>query len=422
MFPPIKKWVSGLCLVLVSIPVHAEPLTRNEAVQLSLENNPEIRVAYHTWAVERARVLQAWAPPQPELELEYDGMSGAFDFGTFVQKDIGIVQTLEFPAKWWLRGKATTRQAQAVQLAVYETTRQDVALRVHQAYDRVLADTQIMRFSEENVRLSEGFLNRAKIRFVAGDVPKLDVMRAEVALGRQQIRLTTTQNALSISQAALNTLLNRVVDAPLALADSLSYASDKTDFDALLTYALAHRTELQGTERSLQSDQVGRSLAWASAFPDISLGVFRQTVVSPVGQQKFWRAGIAIELPVWAMFRQRGEISEANAQKARATAEHDVLKLRIIQGVDVALRNYQAADQQLELMRQRVLPTAEGAYDMARRSYDEGKATYLDMLETQRDLIDTRTEYVETLFDYRSSLAQLARATGSILNTKEIEK
>lgn len=422
MYSLIKKWVSGLCLVLVAIPVHAEPLTRNEAVQLSLENNPEIRVEYNTWAVERARVFQAWAPLQPELELEYEGMSGAFDFGTFGQKDIGIVQTLEFPTKWWLRGKAATRHAQAVQLAVYETMRQNMALRVHQAYDRVLTDAQIVRFAEENVKLSEDFLNRAKMRFVAGDVPKLDVMRAEVALGRQQNRLTTAQNALSISQAALNTLLNRVVDAPLALADSLSYESCKTDFAALLTYALEHRPELRGAERALQSTQVRRSLAWASVFPDISLGVFRQTVASPTGQQKFWRAGMAIELPVWAMFKQRGEISEASAQKARATAEHDVLKLRIIQEVDAAYRNYQAAAQQLALMRQRVLPTAESAHDMARRSYNEGKATYLDLLETQRDLIDTRTEYVETLFDYRSSLAQLARATGNILDTKETEK
>jgi cobalt-zinc-cadmium efflux system outer membrane protein len=295
-----------------------------------------------------------------------------------------------------------------------------MALRVHLIYDRVLADAQIVRFAEENVRISEDFLNRAKTRFAAGDVPKLDVMRAEVALGRQQNRQTTAQKALSISQAALNTLLNRAVNTPLALTDSLSYVSTQMDLDALYAQALAHRPELQGAERALQRAQTGRSLAWASAFPDISLGIFRQTITN--SQQKFWRTGIAIELPVWAMFRQRGEISQASAYMAQATAERNLRKLNVLQEVEIAFRNCQAAQQQLGTMQQRVIPTAEAAYDMARRSYNEGKATYLDVLETQRDLTDTHTEYVETLFEYRSSLAQLSHASGSTLYTKENEK
>jgi len=415
--------LSVFCVALVfSTAALAQPLARADAVRQAIAHSPEVEAAHRAHMAARARSLQAWALPDPELHLEYEGMSRVLGFDTFSERAIGVSQRLEFPAKWWLRGKASIRQAQAVQLAVYETARQDVALRVYLTYDRVLADAQIARFAEETVGLSEDFLNRAKTRFAAGDVPKLDVMRAEVSLGRQQNRLTTAQNALSISRAALNTLLNRTADAPLALTDSLHYESSEMNHDALRTQALIHRPELQGAERALQSAQTGQSLAWVSAFPDISVGIFRQTVDSPAGKQGFWRAGIAAEVPVWGMFRQRGVIAETVAQKAQAEAERDQMRARVAQEVTVAYMNFQAVAQRLETMRQRIWPTAEAAYEMARRSYDAGKATYLDVLETQRDLTDIRIEYVEALFDYRASLAQLSRATGSNLDAKEIEK
>lgn len=405
--------LSVCCVALFfSTAVLAQPLARADAVRQAIAHSPEVEAAHRAHMAARARSLQAWALPDPELHLEYEGMSRVLGFDTFSERAIGISQRLEFPAKWWLRGKASIRQAQAVQLTVYETTRQDVALRVHLTYDRVLADAQIARFAEETVGLSEDFLNRAKTRFAAGDVPKLDVMRAEVSLGRQQNRLTTAQNALSVSRAALNTLLNRTVDAPLALTDSLQYESIPMNHDALRARALIHRPELQGAERALQSAQTGQSLARFSILPDVSVGLFRQTVDSPAGKQGFWRVGIAAEVPVWGMFRQRGMIAETGAKKAQAEAERDQVQARVVQEVTVAYMNLQAVARQMETMRERIWPTAEAAYEMARRSYDAGKATYLDVLEAHRERMDVRTEYAELLFEHRAALARLGRAVG----------
>jgi len=164
---------------------------------------------------------------------------------------------------------------------------------------------------------------------------------------------------------------------------------------------------------------LGHSLAWASVFPEISLGISRQTVASPAGRQKFWRTGIAFEIPIWAFGRQRGEILEARAALGQATAEYEAIRMAIQQEAKAAFLSLETAEQQVMLIQKRILPTAEAVYEVAQKSYDEGKASFLDLLNAQRDLIETRMEEIEALFAYRSAWAQLLRAVGRDLKAEE---
>lgn len=424
MFLYLKRMVlSVIWGAVLFANVQAESLTRHRAVQIALEKNLEVAAAQSRWDAERARSLQAWALPDPELEMEWEGMKSAFGFGSFGERQVGMSQRLELPFKWWMRGQLAKKQALATQLGVYDAARQDIALRVHVAYDRVLADTQIVTFAKENVGLAEQLVQRAKKRFAAGDVPQLDVMQVEVALGLQENRLIAAQNQLAISQAELNMLLNQPLDVAVVLTDSLVFkAIDDTRLDVLQEQSVMLRPEYLGASHLYSRAQKERSLAALSLVPDVSLGVFRQTVDAPAGRQQFWRTGIALELPVWSLFRQRGEIAEAGAGVAQARAERDLVKQRVAQEVYVAYVNVQATSKRALWMQNGILPTAKLAYEIARKSYDAGKASYLDLIEAQRGWVETQTAYVETLFEYRAAKAQLMRATGQGLLSEETIK
>jgi len=423
MFSYLKIIAWGALMVMgISRCVLAESITRDDAVQMALLHNPEVVATYQAWKAERARSLQTWSPPDPEFAWEYEGMSGAFQFGSYEQKDMGLVQRVPFPAVWWLRGQWGGLHAESVRFGVYETTRADVALRVYLAYDRVLANAQIVRYSEENVALAERLFNRAKIRFAAGDVPKLDVMRSEVALLRQKNQHLMMQNNLKVSRVSLNALLNRPSDTLLVLADQLVYVPEHLDDDGLRHQAWFKRTEWLGAQKAYLGAQKAKSLAVVSTLPDVSVGIFRQTVVAPTGAQKLWRTGIAIELPIWAFSKQRGQIDEARANVLQVGAERDHLKQKIAQEVDTAIANLKAVSERVKWMQARILPTSKAALEMARQSYDEGKARYLDLLEAQREWVDTQTEYVETLYEYRAAKTQLAHATGTLLSIQENEE
>jgi cobalt-zinc-cadmium efflux system outer membrane protein len=162
----------------------------------------------------------------------------------------------------------------------------------------------------------------------------------------------------------------------------------------------------------LESAKATRTASLASFVPDLSLSIARETTISPAGRLKSWRTGLVLELPLWIMFKERGKIAEVSAQYRQATAEKDRVKLRVLQDVNTAYSAFQATAQRMAWMQKRIRPTAEAAYNIARRSYDEGEATYLDLLEAQKDLIETSIEYAETLFEYRLARTQLFHAVG----------
>jgi outer membrane protein, heavy metal efflux system len=412
MFFRIPIWAGVVCLFVISLPVHADPLSRLTAIQVAIEHNPEIAAAHAIWKAEQARALQTWALPQPELELEYEGLLGVFDFGHYEQRNIGLTQHLSFPVKWWQRHREAAFKADAVRLSVYETTRLNIVGDVQMAYDRVLADQRLLHLTEEHVQLSKDFLDRAQKRFGLGDVPKLDVMRAEVALNRLENKLTMAQNAVLRSQSMLNTLLGLAPNASLVLTDSLDGEPETFVLEELYAQALRQRSDLRAAHQVLASAQAARTASFVSFVPDISFSLARQTTNSTTGYSNFWRTGFVLKLPIWAMFEQRGEIAEASAQHAMAEAEIERTKLNVMQQVQTTYLTFQATTKRMVWMQERIRPTTEAAYHMARRSYDEGKATYLDLLEAQKDLIETGMEYVETLFEYHSARTQLLNAIG----------
>ena len=300
-------------------------------------------------------------------------------------------------------------------MLAYEMTRLAVAARTKTAFDRVLAKQDILKYAGENLDLAGDFLSKARVRFKAGDVSRLEVMRAEVEVGRAENQVTVAKSTLLTAGAELNALLARDSQIETKVVGKLDTRSGGLQLESLKKRALENRPDLKGAGLRLAAARSARSVAVSSIWPDLNLGIFRQTLAGPNGRTSFWRTSFGLEVPLWAMFRQRGEISEAGAEVAKADSEEEAVRFQVHLDVEVAFRDVKAAEDQVDLFRDRILPVAEQAYDIASRSYREGKAMYLDLLEARRTLAESRIEYAEALFGYRAALSRLEQAVGGNL-------
>ena len=405
-------WVHCLILVLSTGQVSAEILTRQKAIQVALERNPEVIAALKEWEAARAQLTQTRALPNPELELEFEELPGNLSIGKFGERNIGFTQRVEFPVKWWFRNRAVSLRADAVRMVAFEMIKLEVATSVKIAYDQVLLGIKILEYTEQNLKLAQNFLQKTGVRFDAGDVAQLEVLRADVEVGRAENRVTVARNEREVKRAELNTLLARDIQTPLEVNGDLVYTPFEIDLERLKDIALECRPDLGGSEMTLAAVQARRSEVLSSMVPDLNLGIFRQTIGKPTERKGFWHVSFGLEIPLWAMFRQRGEIAEASAEVGLAMAQKDAIRYRVLLEVERAFLDLKAAEEQVRLFRRRILNVAGRAYEMAIRSYEEGKATYLELLEAQRVLTETRIEYAETLYNYRSALAALERSTG----------
>ena len=393
----------------------AVSLTRQEAIRIALEANAEVVAAQKEWEAAKARVIQAASLPDPELELKFEELPQLGGLGDYGERSVGATQAIEFPLKWWRRRLAAGQAARAIRLSVLETTRNDITLRVKTAYDRILFIRRRLGYNRENLELIQSVVRKAKSRREAGDVPALDVMRAEVEAGRATIQLTQIQNDLSSARAVLNTLLGRDIQAPFNLADDLDYQSTSRRVDDLKDLALKRRPEILGRDWALASARSQQGVARAALLPDVSVGVFRQTLAAPTGEEHFWRVGFGLELPLWGAARQRGELAEAKAAAGQAEAEKIRIRRQALLDVENASLQLRNAEEQVRLFQARIMRAAERTFEVASRSYQEGKASYLDLLEAQRALIEVREEYASALFHFRTALAQLEWAVGGNL-------
>ena len=400
----------------------AEAMSRIDAIRLVVERNPAVEAARNVYEAARAQAQQAGALPDPELEVELEEVPELGSLSEYGERTIELSQRVEFPLKWWHRLQAGRQHAEATRLAVFEMTKLDITLQAKQAYDRIALQKSLLQHAQQDLDLAQNILRQADIRFEAGDVPQLDVMRASVEVGRATNRLTAAKNDLSVAKTSLNALLARPLQTPFALADSLVYRPVETHLDQLTAAALKQRPDLAGTELQLKALQSQQAAATAAYWPDLNVGLGRQQRHEGGGhEENSWKVRFGIEVPLWAFSRQRGERAEAKAEVAKVVAERDVVRYQVLLETEQAYLDLNTAEEQVALFQDQILPEAERAFEVAGRSYDEGKLTYLELLEAQRTWIETQIEYAQVLFKYRAATAALERAIAGPLSANSGE-
>jgi len=393
----------------------ADALSRQDAIRIALERNPEVIAAKNSWEAAKARSVQAGALPDPELELEYEELPGLTRFGKFGERAWGVNQRIEFPLKWWRRSKAARRAAEAVRLGEVEMVRLDISSRVKMAYDRILFKRQNLEYVRQDLRLAQDFLQKARLRLEAGDVSQLEVLRAEVEAGRAASRLTKARSELEIAGIELGILLARENGTSIEVEGDLDYQPIGLELGLLQQTAIERRPDLQGVEWALESARAEQGAIQAALLPDLNVGLSRQTIQEAGGKEDFWGVSFALELPLWGAARQRGELSEAKALVRQSAAEKNIFRYQIFLEVESAYMDVQTSAAQVLLFQERIVREAERTFEVARRSYAEGKATYMELLEAQRALTGVREEYAEVLFNYHTALVSLERAVGGEL-------
>src|SRR5438067_409055 len=114
-----RKAALWLCILLLGAvaPARAESVSSGavalaEILQLARNNNPDIRGARKEWEMVPARVTAQRSWPNPEVSADWMGFSrSGLNVNSAEEKWYTIGQTVPFPGKLWLKGKAASHAA-----------------------------------------------------------------------------------------------------------------------------------------------------------------------------------------------------------------------------------------------------------------------------------------------------------------------
>lgn len=416
--PPAPSLLTGQVLAL------------EEAIEIALATEPNIRARLRDFEASQFRVTQALSAILPQLggswtasRQERQFFSGAVGrgapepvalFSTTQTAQVTLSQILFDFGKAFAAADAARAESEVARLDA-EIQKDQVILAVKEAYFDILFSKRLVAVSEEAVARAELNLRSARGFFEVGTRPKFDVTRAEVDLANAQVVLIQAQNAVRLARVALNTAMGIDVSTPTEVKDILSYEAYPVDEPQLIPEALQQRPEFWRVSAVVSSADASLRQAFRNFFPDVSgFGSYGGTFRDPKGPEDLeeeWQLGVKLN---WSLFEGGKRIAryrEARKILDSARSQVDAIKLSISQEVVQAYLNLTETTQRIGAA-QKAVESAQENFRLAQGRFDAGVGTIIELTDAQLALTRAQSTEAQALTDYRIAISRLERALG----------
>jgi cobalt-zinc-cadmium efflux system outer membrane protein len=395
-----------LTLLMLGAPAAAPaeaPLTFRQAVDLALAANPGLGAARLQQEVARAGIGVARQRPNPELTIE-ETNELPHDLAT-------LAQTFETAGKRRRRSELAeagvlTREAELARAVA------DLRSRVRRAFYTLVAEQRRLAETEGLLRLAERTRDVARARFASGDVPRLDVLQAELATAQAENDYQAAVGVVKGAQAGLNALLARPsLQAPIVVSGGLEDGTIP-DVEATVRALLASNAEITALDRGIAEQQAKVALTRAEQVPD-------PTVAGTVTHDALpefnwgWHAAVTIALPIFTRRRAAVQVEELTLDQLRAARAARAAE--ITGEVWAAAAKATAQQGQVQRFHDQILPQAEEVERMAEDSYRSGQTGLPALLQALQATRDVRLRALQAGADYQTALADLESAMGAPL-------
>jgi len=371
-----------LALIPFRIPADeaTPPIGLDDLVRLLDKNHPRLAQAALEIEAAHGQAIQVGRYPNPVLTVTGDeindraGRSGIWS-PFFTQE---IVRRDK-------RRLSIAAAQQAIEQATYAYHIERFVLLtwIRQRYFEVLATQRSIEVLEEAVRADRELTELARRLEKAGQSPRSELVNQEAALARLEAELEAARMEYRVAFRRLATAAG-VPELPLTnLVGRLDFDPPDYDLEAMLKAARQAHPQIQAARVAVERARLLVHRAEAEVRPNLTLGAG----YTWQGQNRShdWGVSLSLPLPVWN--RNQGNIRSAQAEWGKAIQETRKLELELTEQISQAYQNYVSAKLQAKAFRQRVIPLATEAVNLASKAQQSGQASVFDVLSTRRWLL-----------------------------------
>jgi len=406
----------------------AQQLTRAQAEQMALKNNPRVSVSRLLALAQHQVVREARSADLPtangaatgEKALEASRISAgsltasrlfthAGAGGNFTQliTDFGRTHNLVLTQK--LEEKATNANALA--------TREEIVLAADQAFYDALTAQAVLQVAKQTVSTRQATETQVNQMTQNKLKSTLDLAFADVNLSQSQLLQLDAQNNADATMASLDTVLGLDHEVAYQLIDDTTgIDGPPADYNPLVQTALAQRPDLQSLGFGEQSAQKFARAQWDQMLPSITAAATVGTVPIRVDQyytNNWWGAiGVNVNIPIFNGFLYSSEAKEA-AYRAQADAERTrTLRDQIVRDVRTVWLQANTAYQRIAVTAQ-LLKEANLGLQLAQTRYQLGLSSIVELSQAQLQQTSAAIDNTNAQYQYRLDLATLNYQIGA---------
>ncbi len=409
-----RFFLSVVLLFLVTVPIQADELS--DYLAEAALNNSGLEAAFNRWQAELEEVPQVQTLPNPRISYTYYVQEVETRVGPQRQK-FGLAQTVPWFGKRALRSEAASEAAAAARQA-FEQAKLELFYRVQSAYFEYYILGRSIDLTRQHLILLRQIEQVARTRFQAGSAPQIDLIQAQVELGKLEDRFQTLEALRGPVAAKLNAALNSPMDVERPLPARIAPRPVSFSDEQIMQRLQTNNPSLKQLDAQIRKEQAAEKLAHRNRYPDVTFGVdYIQTdparMSTPDSGKDAVMAMVSIQLPIWF-----GELKAAEKEAAyRRTATESERTNRenlLDSSLQLTLYHFHDAGRKIDLYRDTLIPQAEQAMKVALQGFRDGGVSFISLIDAERRLLEFQLAADQALADRETRLAEMEWLTGEI--------
>jgi outer membrane protein len=403
-------------------PAQSPRLTRSEAEQMAIKNNPRISVSRLLALAQHQAVREARSGELPTstasvtaVDAEdgsrisagpltasrlFEHAGAGANFSQLIT-DLGRTHNLISAAK--LEEKAQNANAMA--------TENDIVIATDQAFYSALEAQALDEVAKQNVNMRQttdtqvGQLTKNKLKST------LDLSFSNVNLSQAKLMLLDAQNNLDSSMAALDAVLGLDREVTYELVDDAqNLQPPPDDVDHLAQLGLEQRPDLQALKLDQQSQAKFSTAQHDQMLPSIAAaGTVGSVPIRPAQYYTTnWWGGIGVDLniPVFNGFLYSAQAKEASLRAQAAAEKTRELRDEVVRDIHTSWLAAKTAYQRMAVTDE-MLRQANLSLQLAQTRYQIGLSSIVELSQAQYQQTDAAIGHTNAIYQYRLALATL---------------
>ena len=411
-----------------SAPQQVQDLTRTQAEQMAIRNNPRITASKLLALAQHQVVREARAADMPTFNGNISAVqandgsrisagsltasrlithAGAGGNLTQLITDFGRTHNLI------LSQKLTEEASKANALA----TTEDIVLATDVAFYDALTAQSVLQVASQTVNTRQATQSQINQMTKNNLRSTLDLSFANVNLSQAQLLQLDAKNNADAAMAALDAVLGLDHNVEYHLVDETTILEPPPPtYDVLVQQALQQRPDLQALNYDEQSSLKYARAEWQQMLPSISAAGTAGSV--PVRSDQFytsnwWGAvGVNMNIPIFNGFLYSSQAKEAKYRASAASERSRDLRDQIVRNVHTAWLDANTAYQRVGVTAE-LVKEANMGLELAQARYKLGLSSIVELSQAELQQTSAQIDNTEAQYRYRLALATLNYQIGT---------
>ena len=386
-------------------------LTLHDAVHLMLQNNPELASFSKEIRAREGIKIQAGKYKNPELAVESEDINAKTRPGNRAAQftTIRFSQLIELGGKRSARINAASI-GQELADRNYESKRLELIARVANVFTKVLAGQERLQLVEQSIQLAQKVVNSATKRVEAGKAPPIEETKAKVAFSTTSIELEQTRRDLVAAQKELSLLWGNPSPQFKKVLGNLESRVEIPSFE-VLEQRIHENPIVLHSIKNIEQHKALLEIEKLRRIPDITVGAGVRQYTQGNPYETTALVNVSIPIPLFDL--NQGNLQAANQRVGKAIDEQAATDLQLRSELIRAYEALSAAQNEIKVLHDEVLPGARSSFDIANKGYELGRFSFLEMLDAQRTLFQNQVLYIRALTNYHRLINEIERLIAS---------